>query len=932
MPFVICILNFFNFRQSNIPVMLIRFQIDYKTWFGQHLMIVGSLPQLGSGSPANAVPMDYIDNSDGKWSFWLETEGEAAFRYRYIVRDTHTGKEINEWGADRVFTPGKDITGWVLLSDHWRSMSDPAYALFSSAFTKAVFRQPREEFASKNVKTGRKRSVLVRFRPAASRVLPGQRLSVCGSSAVLGNWNDLRAIDLGNRDFPSWDGGVAVPVSDFPLRYKYTLRDSFGNTLLWEKSADRLVELPDGGIPQVIEIRDELFDYPGAPWKGTGVAIPVFSLRREKGFGVGEFSDLRLLVDWAAATGIRMIQILPVNDTVALHTWQDSYPYAAISVFALHPIYVNLIQIGNLNSSITGKIVEAQGTYLNSLEKVDYDAVMTLKSRFFKLIYDQQKTEFLQDPDFCAFYRNNETWLRPYAAFSYLRDLFNTPDYTRWDGFTRLTASLLNEITNPEAPHYDDIAIHYFIQYHAHRQLRDAAEYARSKGVVLKGDIPIGIYRNSVDAWVDPGLYHMDCQAGAPPDDFSVTGQNWRFPTYNWETMARDRYGWWKQRLQHLSGYFDAFRIDHILGFFRIWEIPAHQVQGLMGYFNPSIPYTREEILARGIWFDENRYCKPFIREHFLPEIFGDLAGEIKNKYLEEYAPGCYRLLPAFDTQRKIEIALTPAQDDNADRRAFLDRVKQGLFALVGEVLFLEAPGSGGKSWFPRNSLHNTFSFRELDPHARHLLDQLYIDYFYRRNEDFWREKAMQKLPAVKSATDMLLCGEDLGMVPACVPEVMNELGILSLEVQRMPKNPRLEFGIPDAYPYLSVATPSSHDTSTIRGWWEEDPGKTRKFYNDLLGNPGEPPEECTPEIVRQVILQHLHSPSMWCVFPIQDLLGMDEKLRLADPHAERINQPANPNHYWRYRLHVSLEELLEHKDFNEMLRKMISDSGRNGN
>jgi 4-alpha-glucanotransferase len=348
-----------------------------------------------------------------------------------------------------------------------------------------------------------------------------------------------------------------------------------------------------------------------------------------------------------------------------------------------------------------------------------------------------------------------------------------------------------------------------------------------------------------------------------------------------------------------------------------------------MGYFNPSIPYLREEILSRGIWFDENRYGKPYIRDHFLPELFGELTEEIKTRYLEEYAPGCYRLLPGVDNQQKIEEALMPSQDDDADRRAFLNRIKQGLFALVSEVLFLEAPGSDGKAWFPRNSFHTTHSFRELDPRARQLLDELYIDYFYRRNETFWRAKAMQKLPAIKMATDMLLCGEDLGMVPGCVPAVMDELGILSLEVQRMPKNPKVEFGHPSGYPYLSVATPSSHDTSTIRGWWEEDRDKTQRFFNHILGNPGEAPSVCTPEMVSQVITQHLNAPSMWSVFPIQELLGMDEKLRFPDPHAERINQPANPTHYWRYRLHLDLEELLEQEEFNARVRKMILDSGR---
>ncbi len=909
--------------------MLLSFEIEYKTWLGQQMMIVGSLPELGGGLRELARPLEYSPGSGGLWTFRLEVAADAAFTYRYFIRDNNFSTTINEWGNDRLVTPDSMHPGILLLKDRWRTLSDPGYALYSSAFTRSVFRPGKVSESSFQAKTPAKNSLVVRFRPSASRVKPGQRLTICGSPEALRKWDVQKAGTLGNCDFPVWNAEVAIPVSEFPVKYKYALRDPDGATLLWEKSADRILSLPRGFVPDVIEVRDEQFDFPGDPWRGAGVAIPVFSLRRENGFGTGEFTDLKLLADWAVKAGLKMIQILPVNDTVARHSWQDSYPYAAISVFALHPIYVNLMEIGRLSSEITSRIMEAQGAHLNALAKIDYEAVMAMKSRFFKLIYDQQKSTFLTDPGFLEFYTANQYWLRPYAAFSYLRDLFNTPDFTCWDGFAVPSQGLLDELTNPASPHYDDIAVHYFIQYHAHRQLLDAASYARAHGIVLKGDIPIGIFRNSVDAWINPGLYHMESQAGAPPDDFSATGQNWRFPTYNWVAMASDQYAWWQKRLRHLSMYFDAFRIDHILGFFRIWEIPASQVQGLMGYFNPSIPYSREEILGRGIYFDENRFCTPYIREHFLTELFGELTGEVKANYLESYAPGCYRLIPALDTQQKIEAYLTPSQDDDAARQAVLSRLKGGLFSLAAEVLFLEAPGIQGKAWVPRNSFHATHSYRELDPQTQYLLDQLYIDYFYRRNEDFWREKALQKLPAIQSATAMLLCGEDLGMVPACVPDVMKELGILSLEVQRMPKDPKTEFGHPSQYPYLSVATPSSHDTSTLRGWWEENPEKTQKFFNLILGNEGPAPQTCTPGIVKQIIVQHLWSPAMWAVFPLQDLLAMDDKLRYPDPHAERINQPANPNHYWRYRMHLNLEELLKQKEFTAVVQDLIAVAGR---
>lgn len=909
--------------------MLVQFQIVYKTHIGQQLMLVGSVPELGIGLQQDALMMSLVNAQSGLWAIRVELDPATGFNYRYFVKDDNFKTFIEEWGPDRVFKTENREKQTILLSDCWRPMSDPDFALNSSAFENAIFKVD-QHFKATKVKAGEAGdTVILRFKPNIIRIKPGHRVAVCGSAKSLGAWVDKKAIALGNPDHPQWCGEVRVAVSDFPVQYKYLIKNESGKTEFWEKTTDRIIALPEGKIPDVIEIGDEKFVFPQYPWKGTGIAIPVFSLRRKQGFGIGEFTDLKLLVDWAAEIGIRLIQILPVNDTVAKHAWQDSYPYAAISVYALHPVYINLLGIGKLESDINQQIIEAQGKYLNTLGKIDYEAVMALKSRFFKLIYDQQKHEFLNDPGFISFFETNEYWLRPYAAFSFLRDLFDTPDFSRWGEYSKPSPELLAQLTDKKLHHYDDIAVHYFIQYHAHLQLLDAAGYARSKGVVLKGDIPIGVYRNSVDAWLNSHLFHMDCQAGAPPDDFSVKGQNWRFPTYNWEEMAKDNYAWWQQRLRQLSLYFDAFRIDHILGFFRIWEIPATQVEGLMGYFNPSIPYWRDELQNRGIWFDENRLCKPYIREHFLYERFGDLTGYVKDNFLLGTSPDCYELRPEYDTQRKVEEKLPLEPDTSPEMRNRLERIIQGLNSLISEVVFLRAPGTDGNAFFPRHTLHHTRSYQELDDNSKRLINEVYLDYFYKRNEDFWRGKAMDKLPVLKKATNMLLCGEDLGMVPACVPSVMNELGILSLEVQRMPKDPKVTFGHPAGYPYLSVATPSSHDTSTVRGWWEENHELTQRFYNEILGNFGQAPFFCEPAIVRQIIDQHLHSPSMWAIFAIQDLFGMDENLRLTDPAAERINNPGNPNHYWRYRMHLFLEDLPGQTAFNQLIMDQVHSAGR---
>jgi 4-alpha-glucanotransferase len=259
------------------------------------------------------------------------------------------------------------------------------------------------------------------------------------------------------------------------------------------------------------------------------------------------------------------------------------------------------------------------------------------------------------------------------------------------------------------------------------------------------------------------------------------------------------------------------------------------------------------------------------------------------------------------------------------------EKIRIGLYDLISNVILFEVPGSEGNQFHFRFAMDKTSSFKHLHPNTQTGLKALCIDYFFRRQDAFWMKEAMQKLPALKRSTNMLICGEDLGLVPVCVPDVMRQLGLLSLEVQRMPKDSSREFSSPKDAPYLSVVTPGTHDMSTIRGWWEEDRTRTQKFYNNELGQAGKAPPECEAWINKAIILQHLDSPAMWAIFQLQDLLGMDEDLRRKNPADERINVPANPRNYWRYRMHLTMESLLEAREFNEDLKRLIRQTKRGG-
>ena len=283
--------------------------------------------------------------------------------------------------------------------------------------------------------------------------------------------------------------------------------------------------------------------------------------------------------------------------------------------------------------------------------------------------------------------------------------------------------------------------------------------------------------------------------------------------------------------------------------------------------------------------------------------------------------PELWDLLPFVDTEAKQKAVLS-GRDDAA--------VLEHLGTLVTNVILL-ADGDG-HNFHPRIDLAKTSSFAALKPEWQGPLLRLYNDYFYERQETLWRAKALEKLPALRGATDMLVCGEDLGMVPACVPGVMADLSILSLEVQRMPKDPKILFGNPSSYPYMAVCTTSSHDTSTLRGWWEENRTETVTFARSILGLTGPVPAECTPEIAWKVVEQHAYSPCCWLILPIQDYMATYGGLSSADPTAERINVPANPVHYWRWRLTINLDDFYTSATgahFHSHIRKLLVDSGR---
>lgn len=903
--------------------MKLTFSIQYHTTWGQNLYVCGNIAELGNWEVPKGIPMQLRQN--GRWELNVDiSDIPSTLEYKYFLKHEQDEDVQWEFGENRKLSIEDVQLSVIDFRDAWREWEGHGRTWFSDAFTKVLMYPDICNGAKEPIKPIA--NTIHRFQVYAPRV--GREYVVCliGDGDDLGNWDESKAIVMEGGEYPLWTVDIKLNAhTNDALAYKYGIYDQKKKKIVsWESGENQWISPASNARQKRLLVKtDNLFRYEHL-WRGTGVALPVFSLRTQNSWGVGEFLDLKLLVDWAAETSQKLVQILPINDTIATHTWVDSYPYAAISVFALHPIYLNPSQVALQYKLKLSDRFEKNRIALNELIQIDYEAVLKLKSESFKWLYDQVKSIWLADKNYLEFFEENKSWLIPYAAFSYFRDRYGTPDFRKWEKFKEYDQEKIYAFCAPTQPHYDDIAIHYFIQYHLHLQLSEASNYAQAKGIVFKGDIPIGIYRHSVDAWVAPELYNMESQAGAPPDDFAVNGQNWGFPTYNWERMAQNGYQWWRERLTKMATYFHAYRIDHILGFFRIWEIPYDSVQGLLGQFNPALPIYLEELDARGIWFDYDRLCKPYIRQHFLHEYFGDLTESVKQLFLHEYHPGHFELKRGFQTQRQINEYLNARDDMEGEIK---ETIRNGLFSLINEVIFLETPVSDGQAFSPRISMHGCRSYQELDGDMKHKLNELYNDYFFHRQEDFWKHQALTKLPPITQATRMLVCGEDLGMVPACVPSVMDELGILSLRIQRMPH--KGEFGVPSQALYMSVLSPSSHDMSTLRGWWEEDRDRSQRFFNHMLGYEGGAPYFLEPWVAQTIIRQHLDSPAMWAIFPLQDLMAMDDKIRWENTQEERINIPAIAQHYWRYRMHIGLEELLKADRFNELIRDLIRESGR---
>ena len=879
--------------------MKLKFAIQYGTQWGENLYVAITYTSKDAKEKVRRLPMMTEDG----WHWELETSAVESrqhpvesITYYYYVADADGNEQRREWtGVPRTYY--FDATKNYIMPDLWREVP-LQYHLYSKACQVTSGLSSGDALCVQRVPLYRKTII---FRVSAPQIRQGQSVAILGSHPALGSWNPARYLRMEPIGLCEWLLSVNVDAILMPLEYKYVIVDDATHGLVaWEEGDNRTVEgmlppeqnaVPDGTVLVVygesLRVKEEI-------WRAAGVAIPVFSLRSSHSCGVGDFGDLRLLVDWAVATGMKVIQILPVNDTTAARSWSDSYPYNIVSAFALHPQYLDLYALGPLRNKKYMTVFLRQQNELNAMNHTDYEAVQRVKFDYIRVLYEERGQQTLDSREFKLWYEENQDWLVPYAEWLAGKSSVNGKPLS--------------------------VNIVYFTQYHLHLQLKGAADYAREHGVVLKGDVPIGVNRDSVETATHPDLFCLDASTGAPPDNFSQNGQNWGFPTYNWE--SKEIVPWFQKRLKWMEQYFDAIRIDHVLGFFRIWEIPTDAIFGLLGHFSPALPMTQGEIEYFGLPFRKDLFTRPLINDRVLQRLFGLHVPYVREHFLIPRNYGLYDLKAEYDTQQKICEAFEGKGDENSLW------IRDGLYRLVSNVLFLEDKRQP-EMYHPRigawlDPVYEALTAEEKDAYMR-----LYNNYFYQRHNLFWGATAMRRLSEVFGHTRMLCCAEDLGMLPDCVAPVLDALRILTLEIQSMPKQSGFEFTHLDGNPYRSVATVSTHDMPPLRLWWEESPERTQRYYVSMLQKQGRAPEHLPAHLAEEIIARHLYCPSMLCILSMQDWLAMDTELRSKHPRDERINVPSDPYNHWKYRMHLPLEDLIAATKYNNKVRTMIQRSKR---
>lgn len=646
--------------------------------------------------------------------------------------------------------------------------------------------------------------------------------------------------------------------------------------------------------------------------KELAVVVPISALRTKTSCGVGEFLDLVELAKFFKKANISLIQILPVNDS-----GDDASPYNLVSAFALNPIYVSLEKLDGAKW-FTPEIKALQKKF-EALERVAYREVLTEKIKLMRKIFESRKEIFAKELEYAksevGVWLTENSWIKSYAIYKNIKKQNFQRCWQSWSSMRTPTKDEIERAWNCPAFN-NEFNFYIWLQFNLHKQFLEAVEFVNAQGIMLKGDLPIMLNEDSCDVWANHELFRSDLMAGTPPDSENKHGQNWGFPCYFWQNHKETDYRWWKERLKKGEQYYNAFRLDHILGFFRVWAIPKGETSACLGRTIPYTQITNDELFQLGFSLERIRWMsEPHIQTQSVMQVnnndYLNSHGEL-HKVAERIGE---EELWLFKSKIKTELDLTKynlkKEVEKVLREKWLDRMLIKISEKNSQELIFAV------AWnFQNTTAWASFSQRE---------KAVFLDLYNAKNaksEKDWELQGQEILTNLLDGTSMQAFAEDLGAIPACVPKVLEKLKIFSLKVIRWEREWE-KSGKPfiplASYKPLSLTTPAIHDSSILSTWWNEELSFAEKL--DLLkalnvDNVSLAQENFTPETCEILLKAIFKSPSKVVAFQIQELLSLlPESLNFSDDL--RINTPGTVSkRNWTYRIPYTIEELSANKNF----------------
>ena len=629
--------------------------------------------------------------------------------------------------------------------------------------------------------------------------------------------------------------------------------------------------------------------------------------------GAGEFPDLVEFADLCVKMGVGLIQLLPVNDTGS-----QSSPYFALTAFALHPLYLRVADLPEAGPF--AEKIRALTERFGGAERFPFEALLRAKMELLREIYTANRAAIMRQAGkggaLTAWIGGNP-WVKEYAVFRHLKETQGEKSWKDWENARDPGVKGIAERWNDETLREDHL-FWVWLQAAADAQFSAAAQEVAKRGIILEGDLPILINEDSADVWAHREYFNLDESAGAPPDMYSPDGQRWGFPTYRWDALEKNSFDWWRKRLENAQKYYQAYRIDHVLGFFRIWTSAQKDNTSVLGWFNPASPIREKELAALG--FDENRIRWMTLPHITTAEVWDALHtasgadGEAKRIFSEA--------LQRIGSEELWLFRDTISGEKDIDALGLHPAAREFLYRAWHNRLFVEyAKGDRAAAWKYRESR----AWQSLSEEEQAALEGL-IKKHEAASEKMWEKQGIKLLSMLKESAAMLPCAEDLGAVPACVPKVLEKLSILGLRVVRWHRDWSAE-GEPfypfSDYPELSVCTPAVHDSSTLREWWERE--ADQDAFCKFIGVPSLP-RVYNPGAAKIILAKCASAASRFRVFQIQDLLHLSPHWYANDPASERINVPGTLNEFnWTWRLPAPIAEIAADRDLIKAVKELAA-------